>query len=96
LAHENRASEAWARFLIARAYFASVPEAADEAVTELEVALRLAIACEARPLAAFCKTSLGKIHGRRGDKSAAADLAAAADATYADLDMRPLPLDPVH
>ena len=95
LAHEGKGNEAWARFLIARAYCASAPGATDESAKELEAALRLAIACGALPLAAFCKTTLGEIHGRRGDKATAQDFTAAADATYADLDMRPLPLDPV-
>ncbi len=96
LAHEGPGNEAWARFLIARARFASAPEAADEPVAELEAALRLAEACGALPLAAFCKTMLAEIHDRRGDKAEAEAYAAAADATYADLDMRPLPREPVH
>ena len=95
LAHEGRANEAWARFLIARAYLASAPDATDEPAAELEAALRLADACGARPLAAFCKTTLSEIHGRRGDKAEAEAYAAAADATYADLDMRPLPREAV-
>jgi tetratricopeptide (TPR) repeat protein len=96
LAHEAPGNEAWARFLIARARLASAPEAADGPGAELEAALRLADACGALPLAAFCKTALGEIHGRRGGKAEAEAYAAAAEATYADLDMRPLPREPVH
>lgn len=95
VAHEGKGDEAWARFLIARAYWVSGPGAIDESAKELEDALRLAFACGARPLAAFCQTTLGDIHGRRGDKAKAQEFTAAADAIYADLDMRPLPLDPV-
>ncbi len=94
LAHEGKGNEAWARFLIARACRASGPEAMDESTKELEAALRLAIACGARPLAAFCQTTLGEIHARRGDKAKAQEFTAAADAIYADLDMRPLSLSP--
>jgi hypothetical protein len=93
LAHEGKGGEAWARFLIARAYVASGGVATDESLAEFEAALRLAIACGARPLAAFCKTTLGKIYGRRGDNALAEQHTVAADAIYADLDMRRLPLD---
>ena len=95
-AQEGKGNEAWARFLIARARFASAPDDTDEPTKQLEEAVRLARACGARPLVAFCKTTLGAIHGRRGHKAVAEDLTAAAEATYAELDMRPLPLDLVH
>lgn len=85
----------WARFMIACAYWASSPGATDESAKELEAALSLAVACGARPLAAFCQTALADIHGRRGDKAAVQIFTAAADSIYADLDMRRLPLDPV-
>jgi tetratricopeptide (TPR) repeat protein len=58
MAHEAKGDEAWARFLIGRAYWASEPKDLDEAEKELGIALRLANACEARPLAAFCNTTL--------------------------------------
>ena len=74
----------------------SAPDDTDEPTKQLEEAVRLARACGARPLVAFCKTTLGEIHGRRGHKAVAEDLTAAAEATYAELDMRPLPLDLVH
>jgi class 3 adenylate cyclase/tetratricopeptide (TPR) repeat protein len=95
LAHDAKGDEAWARFLIARAYWASAPRAMDESAMQLDAALRLAIACEARPLAAFCQATLGAIHARRGDKARAQEFTAAADAICAELDMRPLPLEPV-
>lgn len=95
LAHDGKGDEAWARFLIARACWASAPGAMDESAKELEAALRLAFACGARPLAAFCQTTLADIHRWRSDKAKAQEFTAAADAIYADLDMRPLPLDPL-
>jgi class 3 adenylate cyclase/tetratricopeptide (TPR) repeat protein len=94
LAHEGKGDEAWARFVIARTYWVSGPGAIDESVKELETALRLAFACGARPLAAYCQTTLADIHGRRGDKAKAREFTDAADSIYAELDMRPLPLDP--
>jgi class 3 adenylate cyclase/tetratricopeptide (TPR) repeat protein len=96
LAREGKSDEAWARFLIARAFLASGPDAISGSAQELEAALRLAIACGARPLEAFCRTALGEIHAKRGDKAAAEELAAAARAVYAELDMRPLSLGAVH
>jgi hypothetical protein len=95
LAHDAKGDEAWARFLIARAYWASAPRAMDEAAVQLDAALRLAVACAARPLAAFCQATLGAIHARRGDKARAQEFTAAADAICAELDLRPLPLEPV-
>jgi tetratricopeptide (TPR) repeat protein len=95
-AHEAPGNEAWARFLIARARLASAPAATDEPAAELEAALRLAEACGARPLAAFCRTALGEIHDRRGDAARAATYASAAEAAYAELDMRPVVREPVH
>jgi hypothetical protein len=96
VAHEGKGNEAWARFLIACAYRAADAGAMDKSARELEAALRLALACEARPLAAYCQTTLADIHGRRGAKIAVQEFTAAADSIYADLDMRRLPLDPVH
>ena len=96
MAHEGKGNQAWARFLIARASWAAAPAATDGPAKELKAALELAVVCGARPLAAFCQTSLGDICRRRGDKALARDYTAAADAIYVDLDMRPLPLDPVH
>lgn len=95
VAHEAKGDEGWARFLIGRAYWASNPQDIDESAKELGAALRLALGCEARPLVAFCQTTLGGIHRRRGDDATAQRFTAAADATYAELGMRPLPLDPV-
>lgn len=93
--HEGKGEEAWARFLIARACWASDPQRIEEAATQLDFALRLALACEARPLIAFCHTNLGAIYSRRGDHETAKKFTAAADSSYAELGMRPLPLDPV-
>jgi class 3 adenylate cyclase/tetratricopeptide (TPR) repeat protein len=94
LAHENRRDEPWARFLIARGYSAADSRVIDEPVKQLESALRMAIACEAVPIAAHCQAMLGAIHARQGNKTKAGEFAAAANASYARLDMRPLRLEP--
>ena len=94
MAHEAKGDEAWARFLIGRAYWASEPKDLDEAEKELNIALHLAATCEARPLAAFCNTTLCGIHATRGDQAKAKEFDAAATATYRELGMQPLPLDP--
>jgi len=59
---------------------------------QLDIAVRLATACEARPLAAFCNTTLCGIYARRGDQVRAKEVDAVATATYRDLGMQPLPL----
>jgi tetratricopeptide (TPR) repeat protein len=92
-AHEAKGDEAWARFLIGRAYWASEPKDLDESEKQLEIALRLANACEARPLAAFCNTTLYGVYARRGDQARAKEFDAAATATYRELRMQPLQLD---
>jgi class 3 adenylate cyclase/tetratricopeptide (TPR) repeat protein len=94
VAQEAKGDEAWARFLIGRACWASDPKDLDESEKQLDIALRLAAACEARPLAAFCDTTLCGIHARRGDQVRAKEFDAAATATYQELGMQPLPLDP--
>jgi hypothetical protein len=93
MAHEAKGDEAWARYLIGSAYWASDPKDLDEAEKELNIALRLAAACEARPLAAFCNTTLCGIYARRGDQAMAKEFDAAAIATYRELGMQPLPRD---
>ena len=93
LAHEAKGDEAWARFLIGRALSVATPFDTDEAVKQLDAALRLADACQARPLAAFCRGVLGLVHARRGDKALAQELTATAEATYAQLDLRPPPFE---
>ena len=93
VAHQARGEEAWARFLIGHAYWASEPKDLDESEKELDIALHLAAACEARPLAAFCNTTLSGIHARRGDHATAKKFEAAATAIYRELGMQPLPLD---
>ncbi|MFY9768617.1 MAG: hypothetical protein WAK04_00055 [Xanthobacteraceae bacterium] len=93
MAHEATGDEAWARFLIGRAYWASEPKELDEAERELNIALRLAATSEARPLAAFCNTTLCGIYATRGDQAKAQEFDAAATATYRELGMQPLPLD---
>jgi class 3 adenylate cyclase/tetratricopeptide (TPR) repeat protein len=95
LAHEGKGHEAWARFAIARAAWVAAPASTHKPAHELETALRLATECGEQPLAAFCQTTLGDIHRRRGDKALAKKFTAAADAIYLNLDMRPLLLDPV-
>jgi hypothetical protein len=94
VAQEAKGDEAWARFLIGRACWASEPKDLDESKKQLDVALRLATACEARPLIAFCDTTLCGIHARLGDQGGAEESDAAATAIYRDLGMRPLPLNP--
>ena len=94
VAHEAKGDEAWARFLIARACWVFDPKDLDEAEKQLDIALRLATACEARPLLAFCDTTLCGIHARRGDQGKAKEFEAAATAIYRELGMQPLPLDP--
>ena len=92
-AHEGKGDEAWARLLIARVRLASSSAILENAQSEAEEALRLALSCDAKPLAAFCRTTLGEVHGRRGDKAKAQQYTAVANATYEELDIRPLPLD---
>ena len=94
VAHEAKGDEAWARFLMGRACWASEPKDLDESEKHLDSALRLAGACEARPLAAFCNTTLCGIYTERGDQARAKQFDAAATATYRELGMRSLPLDP--
>jgi predicted ATPase/class 3 adenylate cyclase len=94
LAHEARGDEAWARYLIGRAHW-SDKQNIDESEKQLEIARQIATACDARPLAAFCQTTLGGIYQLRGDRSTAEKFAAAAEASYKELGMEPLPLDPV-
>ncbi len=95
VAHAAKGDEAWARFLIARTCWASDPPDIDESTKQLDLALGLATACEARPLVAYCQTTFGGIHARRGDTASAAKFNAAAAANYKELGMAPLPLDPV-
>lgn len=95
VAHEAKGDEAWARFLIGRACWATDPKDLDEAAKQLKISLSLALACEARPLSAFCQTTLSGIHAWRGDQRAAQIFDATARDIYRELGMRPLPLDPV-
>jgi tetratricopeptide (TPR) repeat protein len=92
--HEARGDEAWARLLIGRACAAtSEPDNFDESVKQLDIALRLATACDARPLTAFCNTTLCRIYTLRGNRVRARELDAIATAAYRELGMQPLPLD---
>jgi tetratricopeptide (TPR) repeat protein len=94
--HEAKGDEAWARFLIGRAYLAaSEPKDLEESEKQLDIALRLATACEARPLAAFCNTTLCGVYARRGDEVRAKEFDAAATATCRELGIQPLPLDAI-
>jgi tetratricopeptide (TPR) repeat protein len=94
VAHEAKGDEAWARFLIGRACWASDPKDLDESERQLNIVLRLAAECEARPLAAFCHTTLSGIYSQRGDQARAQEFDAVAAATYRELGMWPLPLNP--
>ena len=91
---EAKGDEAWARFLIGRAYWASAPKEFERSEQQIDMALRLASACEARPLAAFCKTTLSGIHAERGDHARAKEFESAATAMYKEFGMQPLPLNP--
>lgn len=95
LAHEAKGDEAWARFLLARACWAASPRNIDEAAQQLDIALRIALDNDARPLAAYAQMTLGGVYELRGDQAKAQELTAAANATYAALGMRQLPQDPV-
>jgi tetratricopeptide (TPR) repeat protein len=90
---EAKGDEAWARFLIGRAHLAASEPDLDESEKQLDIARRLATACEARPLAAFCNTTLSRIYARRGDQDGARQIDVVAAATYRELDMQPLTLD---
>lgn len=93
-AHQAKGDEAWAKFLIGRAHWASDPKDLDEAEKELAAALSLAAECEARPLTAFCNTTLCEISTRRRNQEKAKEFDTAATAAYRELGMQPLPLDP--
>jgi class 3 adenylate cyclase/tetratricopeptide (TPR) repeat protein len=92
VANEAKGNEAWARFLIGEA----IQQSAEEAVREFMTAATLATACGALPLAAFCKDMSGRVLDGRGEHAAAKDLTSAAEATYAQLGMRPPPFHASH
>jgi class 3 adenylate cyclase/tetratricopeptide (TPR) repeat protein len=94
-AHEANADEGWARFLLARASQVLDAGNMDEAIEQANAALRLALKCDARPLAARCWQALGLFHELCGNTANAAELAASASNSYAQLGMRPLPGNPV-
>jgi class 3 adenylate cyclase/tetratricopeptide (TPR) repeat protein len=94
VAHEAKGDEAWARFLIARACWMLDPKDLDEAKKQLDMARRVATACEARPLLAFCDATLSSVHARRGEQGKAKEFEAAASAIYRELGMQQLPLNP--
>jgi class 3 adenylate cyclase/tetratricopeptide (TPR) repeat protein len=94
VAQEAKGEEAWARFLIGRTCWVSDPKDLDESEKQLDMARRLATACEARPLVAFCDTTLCGIHAQRSNQSKAKEFEANATAIYRELGMQPLPLSP--
>ena len=94
LAHEDKRDEGWARLLIARAQLASGEEKYEDTAVHLQAALDGAKKSGARPLEASCYGALAVLTARRGKDAAAKDLGAAAAALYAELDMRPLSLEP--
>jgi tetratricopeptide (TPR) repeat protein len=94
VAQEAKGDEAWARFLIGRTCWASDPKDLDESEKQLDMARRLATACEARPLVAFCDTTLCGVHAQRCNQGRAQEFEAAATAIYRELGMQPLPLSP--
>ena len=71
VAHEAKGDEAWARFLIARTCWASDPQNLDECAKQLDLALGLAIACEAVRWLRFAKRCFGASYARRGDPTSA-------------------------
>jgi hypothetical protein len=95
VAQEAKGDEAWARFLIGRTCWASDPKDLDESEKQLDMARRLATACEARPLVAFCDTTLCGIHAQRCNRGRAQEFEAAATAIYRELGIQPLPLSPL-
>jgi class 3 adenylate cyclase/tetratricopeptide (TPR) repeat protein len=95
VAQEAKGDEAWARFLIGRTCWASDPKDLDESEKQLDIARRLATACEARPLVAFCDTTLCGVHAQRCNQGRAQEFEAAATAIYRELGIQPLPLSPL-
>jgi class 3 adenylate cyclase/tetratricopeptide (TPR) repeat protein len=95
VAQEAKGDEAWARFLIGRTCWASDPKDLDESEKQLDMARRLATACEARPLVAFCDSTLCGVHAQRCNQGRAQEFEAAATAIYRELGMQPLPLSPL-
>jgi class 3 adenylate cyclase/tetratricopeptide (TPR) repeat protein len=95
VAQEAKGDEAWARFLIGRTCLASDPKDLDEAEKQLDMAHRLATACDARPLVAFCDTTLSGVHAQRRNHGRAKEFETAATAIYRELSMQPLPLSPL-
>jgi class 3 adenylate cyclase/tetratricopeptide (TPR) repeat protein len=93
-AHEDRMGQAWAGFLVARCCLHG-GGTIDQALACLESALVHARMCGARPLAAFCQSSLASAYAARGNQSKLHDHAAKAEAIYAELDLRPLVLEPL-
>jgi tetratricopeptide (TPR) repeat protein len=91
---EAKGEEAWARFLIGRTCWACDPKDLDESEKQLDMARRLATACEARPLVAFCDTTLCGVHAQRCNQGRAQEFETAATAIYRELGMQPLPLSP--
>ena len=94
VAQEAKGDEAWTRFLIGRTCWASDPKDLDESEKQLDMARRLATACEARPLVAFCDTTLCGVHAQRCNQGRAQEFEAAATAIYRELGMQPLSLSP--
>jgi hypothetical protein len=74
---------------------ASDPKDLDEAEKQLDMAHRLATACDARPLVAFCDTTLSGVHAQRRNHGRAKEFETAATAIYRELSMQPLPLSPL-
>jgi hypothetical protein len=95
VAQEAKGDEAWARFLIGRTCWASDPKDLDESEKQLDMACRLATACDARPLVAFCDTTLSGVHAQRCNHGRAKKFEAAATSIYRELGMQPLPLSPL-
>jgi tetratricopeptide (TPR) repeat protein len=89
-AHEDKRNEPWARLLIARAGWMGGRANLAECRAQLDAAVRLALECGARPVAALSQAMLAAVCERQGDKARSEELSAAAERAYVELDMRPL------
>jgi hypothetical protein len=92
LLNEARGHQAWAHFLLGSAVQAARRGTGAQSIEALEAALRLAQACDARPLVGLSNAALSRVRQARGVGAAARQFAAAANAILAELDMNPLPM----
>lgn len=91
LSHQAKGDEAWARFLTGCAYWALPSPDLDNAQQALDTALMLARANGARPLAAHCQMTFGKLLQIRGMHDVAQNHIESSTAVMEKLDMKPIP-----